>query len=568
MTKDKSNHEHIEYSAIFASVILLLSFLWMGGYYEYGTVILGAITWVGGVFCYKSSRRNGIMQGSSWDSSLLFGAVLTIAYLIVCPYAVDSGMALIGVAKKSVVFIFAMALVGVSQEQRRKIVEKIPEMGFIVTAVGAVGSVIPYVSKLIMKAGRFSGTFGYANTYALLMLLGIIVLLFRFKSKRTKVDIAILIVLLGGLWFSGSRFTWILMILVLFVLAIYERQTRFRVLGLIGVIVTATVGGGLFLNQTEAMGRFFSTNLSTFYGRLLYWKDALGLIAKHPFGMGYLGYFYKQTEIQTGVYTVRYVHNDLLQWIMDIGWIPTILLVGILLYALWNKERPFVEKMLIGTILVHCFMEFDLEHTSILFLLVLLLGSTKEYILPSIKMHPLVGKGMVAFLGILCCYLAFPLSFYAASKVDLAAKWYPYYTDAMVGRLSQTEDIDEAERLSSKLLKQNDTIFLAYDMKAQIAYLNYEFEQMVAAKKEAIKRNKFDAQEYIDYLTMLNEALTYSQENEDTVLQNKVLKWMKEVPVLIENKKKTISELGNKIDDRVEIDLSDDIIQELKNLTE
>ena len=61
---------------------------------------------------------------------------------------------------------------------------------------------------------------------------------------------------------------------------------------------------------------------STFVGRFLYYMDALPQILRRPFGMGYMGYYYDQLSVQTGVYSVMYLHNDLFQLVLDTGWIP------------------------------------------------------------------------------------------------------------------------------------------------------------------------------------------------------------------------------------------------------
>ena len=57
------------------------------------------------------------------------------------------------------------------------------------------------------------------------------------------------------------------------------------------------------------------TNISfeqvRFSGRILYVQDALPLILKHPFGLGYYGYYFIQQSVQTGVYTGVNAHNEL-----------------------------------------------------------------------------------------------------------------------------------------------------------------------------------------------------------------------------------------------------------------
>ena len=74
--------------------------------------------------------------------------------------------------------------------------------------------------------------------------------------------------------------------------------------------------------------------------------------------------------------------------------------------------------------------------------------------------------------------------------------------------------------------------------------------------------------EYTEYLTMLNEVLLYSQEQSDEDLQEKIISEMEQLLVLIQTNEATVSNLGKKIDDKVEIALPADIVIQINNLRE
>lgn len=106
--------------------------------------------------------------------------------------------------------------------------------------------------------------------------------------------------------------------------------------------------------------------------------DALPVLLKHPFGMGYLGYYYIQNEIQTGVYTVRYIHNDWLQIGLDIGWIPLVL-YGVAAVKTWiGKSVSIRNKMILAVLFLHGLFDFDAQNMFI-FLIVLLIMSETEW---------------------------------------------------------------------------------------------------------------------------------------------------------------------------------------------
>lgn len=569
--KENKNMGSAKDTMLFVEILFAIGSLWAGGYYEFVGSMLSSVAGVGVFyFAYKRKSQRNPKKMVEWDGAVWFGGIMVLAYLIACVYATDKGMAFTGVAKKSAIFNMALLLTFLEAEQRKKLLSFLPHAGCILCGIGAVGSFVPGVSSYIVKESRFSGTFGYANTFALFLCLGMIEILTWKKEELTKekkwLGLVELLILGIGLWATGSRFTWILFAGILLVMVFTMASQRKILVPLLALFVGITGVAGVLSNQMAGLGRLFQSNFSTLYGRLLYWQDAWQLIKKHPFGMGYLGYYYEQTGIQTGVYTVRYVHNDLIQWVLDIGWIPALLLLGILLAAICNKKRSPKERILLLTILLHSVFEFDLEHTAMGWILVLVLSCTKDGIY---RERNLSGKYFVAVAGVLsaiCLYMTFPLGMYGAGNYTGAFKMYPPYTDAQIAILAQTQDMDTAENLANTILAENDTVALAYTAKAQIAYSQGNYKKMADYGKGAIARNPFDSQEYLSYLSLLNEASGQVQGNQDSSMEKYLVACMKEVPELIKKNKERVSFLGKKIDDKVEIDLDKELLQEIESI--
>lgn len=445
------------------SILLTLLLTAAGGYYEWINAIGGIFLSVW--FLYLSRKNKAEI---SMETYVIVPFLLLFFYALSSLYAVDSGMAWTGVVKKIVPFLFALCLLFSPRESRKKLLFLLPEIACLLTAFSLLVSLIPALHPYIFMAGRFAGTFGYANTYALFLFLALLLLISREKST-----------------------------------CVFESVKKI--------------------------------------------------------GMGYLGYFYKQTEIQTGVYTVRYVHNDLLQWVLDIGLIPTLILLFFLVRALFNQKRKFFEKLLLVTILIHSLLEFDFEHTAILCLFVLILSCSNDEFSPRNTLS-LRSPGLLSvpvLLGLFCLYFSIPLSLYAAENTKSAANIYPFYTDALTANLSLEEDADTAKELAHKILKQNDTVSLAYDALAEVAFLKNDFSAMTRNKESAIRYNKFDKNEYISYLSMLNEMLTTDE------FHTAALAKMKNVLSLIETNKNSVSPLGKKIDDKVDIDLPAEVVKEI-----
>lgn len=519
-----------------------------GGYYEFVNAILAVLA-----ICFLLISAGKNNREVRLENYLVFPLLLLASYAIVSFYAVDSGMAWTGAVKKSVPFLFACLLWNMKPEQRRKMMEKLPICACGVTCVGGIGILLPTVRPYIWMAGRFAGTFGYANTYALFLLIALLILMECARDMKRLTVIVEASILLLALWLTGSRYTWLLAIAVLIYTVLRYGKNRKWYGILLGLFLLATAGAATLFRNTEAIGRLFTTNRSTLFGRFLYWQDALQLICKHPFGMGYLGYYYKQTAIQTGVYTVRYVHNDWLQWVLDLGWIPAILLILCLLRALLNRRRPYLERLLLGVILIHGCMEFDLEHSVILMLVILILSCSEEnlFIKHVFTVKTLWEKALLIAAGGISLYFAVPLTLYAMGDTQGAAACYPVYTEAQISNLSQEEDPEKARLMADKILKQNDTVALAYDAKATVAYLENDWDAMFRYKKEAIRRNKYDVDEYTQALLLLQAM------EEETGESQLVQQRSQEIKDLAKTNEASVSALGKLIDDQVNLELSD-----------
>ena len=85
-------------------------------------------------------------------------------------------------------------------------------------------------------------------------------------------------------------------------------------------------------------------------------------------------------------------------------------------------------------------------------------------------------------------------------------------------------------------------------------------------KKKAIERNKFDKEQYVEYLYLLNDMLGNKKIADNDKITGKIIKKMKEVPGLIEKNRKTVSKLGKKINDKVDIELDKELLKEIQEL--
>ncbi|MDV4150322.1 O-antigen ligase family protein [Clostridium sp. AL.422] len=268
---------------------------------------------------------------------------------------------------------------------------------------------------------RVFGNIGYANSYGVLLLIGLYLNKVRNNDNFTD---TIEIILFIGLLFTGSRTTiilsplyivykmyrdkkynnmklilslepialgvvlyiildklrltaiFILPIVVIFYILIknYKHKDKlYYILGILGVII-------LFVTNSSTFNRLKSISFTdgTFQERFVYYGDSVSSIIKHPFGNGINMFQYKLFDNATAFYDVKYIHNSFLQIAYDTGIINLIIFITIILIGLFKliKSKNQSKNYLILaylTILLHSLLDFDLAFSTFPIILVMLI---------------------------------------------------------------------------------------------------------------------------------------------------------------------------------------------------
>ena len=339
-----NSNNKIDYNTI----ILLVSMCCVGTFHEFLSCIF-SLAIITGLFLHVKKTETLKIDINLVSVSVFF---ICFSYLITAIWAVDSGMAVVGFFKYFPVILFMIALQQNSQTAER-IHSWLPYLAAVMTAVSFILMQIPALEDSFSVAGRLAGFLQYPNTFALILLVSELLLIN--KEKISKADMAVCAILIAGVVLSGSRTVFVLMVVANAVMLIVlgRRKKSFKaiviILGIMVLLFTA-VGmlGGSYL--TERLMQI-SASESTFTGRLLYFQDALPVIVQNPLGTGYMGHYYMQQTIQTGLYSVRYIHNDLLQLMLDIGWIPCIVFVAAIAKSIFSKRIELYKKIIITVII-------------------------------------------------------------------------------------------------------------------------------------------------------------------------------------------------------------------------
>lgn len=547
---------------VFTDVVLLLAFVVVGGFNEYASCVMSVA--FGVYLVLKAVKEKQFCLKFNLISVSI--AVLVLFYGVTSFWAIDSGMAFIGFLKYLPLILYALTLW--QEEKKEYALRVLPYFGAASAVICGLLSLIPFVSDLFLVSGRLSGFFQYPNTFAMFLL--ICELLLMSKTPLKLLDYITFGVLIVGLLFTGSRTVFLLFIASNFAMLLTVSSKKIR----IPVLAVAIVGIGivliiaLFGPEGNVFSRYLKFGLteSTFVGRLLYFSDALPLLLKYPFGLGYMGYHFLQGSIQTGVYNVAFVHNDFLQIALDIGIIPALLFVSGIVAFFFKKQVSLQRKLIVLTLCMHSMFDFNLQFTAMFMLLILLTDteSGKQIVLKNVTALKIVLPVVI----LLNLYMGISLSLAHFGAREAADALFPYNTRNTLNILNDEENIDIANGLAEKVLEQNTSYYAPYSIKAKYSYANGDFVGVIENKNAVFRRMPFRYTEYKEYCVMLINGIT-AYENMGDMGSAKICKnELLSVKNKIESNADRLSKFGKMIDEQPVTTLPSDVLAYIENLNE
>ena len=504
------------------------------------------------VLLIQTQRRSGLTVCLS--PCLLLSCSIPLLLAAGALWGVDRGMSLPGVLQFLPLPLFVLLLEQIEAKERFSLLRYLPEAAAVMTALSVLLSRIPRIAYFFLVNGRLGGFFQYPNTFALYLLIAMVVLLFG-KSRPAVHQVVLMFLLMGGILLSGSRTVMALTLVVLLFFFFRRGDRKLRLAGLAAVIL-AFGGGGLYAlitGNTGGIGRFWSSSLSSseLLGRFLYAGDAIPVILRHPLGLGYMGYYRLQGSFQTGVYTVSHAHNELLQLLLDTGWIPAGLLIWALIRAFREREDSLCRKILFAVLCLHCLLDFDTQFTAMSLLLFLILDIAPRGERVFRKQGPVLACSLL--LAAFSVWLGTANGFVWNRNPFIGAKLYPAYTTALIRCLPQTGGARE-EELADRILKLCDASPEAWDVKARQALAVGNVNGMIEAKRKAIHYARYSLKEYQDYIILLERAALSPATSPEDVARCR--EEMAAIPEMLESVKANTSALGWKIRDVPNLELT------------
>lgn len=544
-----------------AEWILLLSLVLSGGFNEYVGCVLSAIISV--LLIVKIAQNRNLVVNINITSLSI--AVITLLYLISCFYAIDSGMAFVGFLKFLPVLLYMLLLMQ-DKGIKEHLIALLPYVALALGVLSLVLVFIPATRDYFTVSDRLAGFFQYPNTFALFLLVGELTALSKEKLKPIDIISALLLIIL--LLFTGSRAVFILAVFsnVLIIFFRKGRKNKIILCTVLAALVLAVLLLLPLLKSNEIFSRYFTISFgeSTFVGRLLYYADAFPVILKHPFGLGYMGYYYIQQSIQTGVYSVMFIHNDFLQLLLDVGWIPCLLFVVGIIKSFFRKGNSAGKRIILLTVFLHCLFDFDLQFISMFFILLLFLNYNDGKQLELKKGAVFVFSFVIT--GLLSLYFAVALGLAHFGFNQAADSMFQGNTQNKVDLLIAEDDIVTQNEIADRIISQNEYVQIAYSAKARYAFSQGDFESLISYKNKIFQIAPFSYDEYEDYCYMLIQGIQlYKQAGDEystEVCEQQLLKTADRLDRLDDK----LSNLGRKIVDQPKTDLPDDIVKYINSL--
>lgn len=529
-----------EVPSVFICLYFLLPFA-AGGFHSH---VIASVSWVLFFGLAAVWRSNGQLIV---PVDLRFFAVVLLAagYLLTPLWAADKGMSLYGFMRYFPLVLLLLLLKQYSRQQIQEYLLLIPLSGAFMTGLSCVFLMIPAYRPYLTVYSRLSGFMQYPNTFAAFLLAGLI--LNSDNPRRCKASWLMDGILILGILLSGSRTCFVLLLVTLAgILVIRGRSRQMLVLG---ATLAALLGLTLLISRVpflEGSDRFRSIDLtdSSFLERLLYWKDAWRILLDHPLGTGYLGYRALEGLYQTGRYRVTFVHNGLVQLLLDTGWIPALTMAIAFLKVLVSRKISPYDRLLLLILLGHCMLDFDLQF---LLIWVLLLSVADE----DSGRQVIVKKGILP--AILCvCVLLFSTWLGVADFLHSNGRYLqasavlPVHTDSLVARLGQPMLPEERTETADRILLLNPASSAAWGAKADAAMASGKVLQMIDCKKQMLRCSPYEIQEYYDYFQKLYKAMQMYLEAGDRVSAAYCANRLLEIPVMLKEAEAQLDPLDRK----------------------
>ena len=334
---------------------ILICMLWSGSFFALQFIPIAIA--ILAIFIFRPTQIR-----LSCDAILLFGIAIIMLFSLLI-FSVNKH---IGVLEWTRYLLLPLSVVFFSNHKDKGIVAKAIYCGcLIIAALGLLSymSIVEIPFSMLEASWRLQSVIQYANTTALIMVIGIIYSINYWRDSRKIYHVLAAGILIYALVLTGSRTSFIifLFVAVLYVFMLLPRKYGFAVLAILLVAV------GIFSALNFRIVRI-SIFEPTLIERFITYQDALTIL-KSRFVQGFgIGNWQEQQYLyQSAPYTARFIHSFYLQLFLDGGAVSVILFLAVTLPALvrgWKKKS--IHFFILLTIMLHIIIDFHMTFACVI----------------------------------------------------------------------------------------------------------------------------------------------------------------------------------------------------------
>lgn len=516
---------------LLAFVLCVFPFF-VGGYYVFYCCAASIILICGTLI--KTIKTKKIAISYSIMSIALF--LIGTMYLLTKFWAVDKTMAFEGFVKFLAPISFLIATTQLDKEDKQSLLDVIPFSASAMTLIAAIfGSFEKFKLVFHDNAGDLHGAFEYANAYAIYLLIAIIICLLR-KHENIKQRILFYIfavINIFGITQTGSRAVQAISIgmlgLITFGFILGKTKTKKAKTAIICIVVVlgiAAIGAAGYLGYINKIWNYISTD-GPMVERSLYYEDCLKYTLRHPFGKGAYAFYFAQPQFQSSDYYVIDVHNDYLQLGIEVGIIPTLLLIGAVIWQLISKETSYMQKAVLLALMAHSMIDYDLQFTSFWFVIILCSSTnkTKEFAIKSNLVASIIAVVLIMINAIIGLS-----NFYNYMGDHVKSVYYYKNTPSMIVLMLGTTEQQAGYDYATAILKNNDSIFEANQTISRIYQANNDYDKAIEQMEIVLEKCPRKMKRYQNYIDLLVEAEEYYTKNNEPEKANQCIKKITSVP--------------------------------------
>jgi len=513
-----------------------------------------------GVLLYKIHVNKQLII----PKDIKFTAILIwcFCYLLTVFTAVDGKFAFLGFLKFLTVPLFLILLgqYKLDEKKRDKLFYMIPKIGAIMMAIILLALLIGQAG-IFFNENRLAGFFTYANSFAMFLLIGIVIM--GFRSELKWYDYAINILLTIGIILTNSRSMMIIFAFAYLLVIIFSKKNRKQNLITAIILFAFAIVTNIVMNKFGVSNRLSTTSAgaSEWVLRLLYYKDAIKMFKQNLLGYGYMAWSYMQESFQTGAYDARFLHNALLQVIFDAGVIAGVMIIFVFIKGFFEKSTTARDRILMIIILGHSLIDFDIEFLAITLVLFATLHFKEEY---AVKQKALINSTVGICIAV---YSYFSIAMIAIEMGDyhFANSMYPYSV-SLNSEFATTNNYQNKLKLAEELYKENkyftENLYFLSDHYQQLG----DYDKALIYEKQAVSNKKYTMMNYIEYTSFLSDAIRYYRSGGDSEKMSSYIEEVLNVETMIDDVLENSDELAFKIEHKPRLDMPEEMKEYIEQM--